>query len=294
MSRRDDPDGVGAQLERLSTLAGTKGNPLDKAVTVRDLRGRVLKILEDRERAARQDGTPNGPRVADFNADLGRTPLSPGFYNWALGSSRNVPLEGAGGAALLMKRGEEVAAWLAAATSGFTGDNELALFAKVTSGKPSDWGRWREIYHEGNVVAGSGYDGRAFTDLKKAESAQPTGPQWAFQQNAAGTVFRSGSGLQLCYRTDMTLQFDGNVANVAGAWSFPKPFQNAPFVAAVMPSGGANFTGYAASDFATFGITPGLTEAAIILRRRDGAPDLGTGDKVENVACFAIGAWWDE
>ncbi len=294
MTRRDDPDGVGAQLERLSTLAGTKGNPLDQAVRIRDLKGRVLKIIEDREREQRTDTPANGERIADFQTNLGETSLPPGFYTWQQGLSRNIPPAGAGGGALLLKRSDEVAMWLAAVMSGTVGQNVPALFALATSGRPNDWGRWTELYHEGNTVSGPSYDGAGFGDLRKQETKQPTGPRWAFRSNPAGTILRSGSGLQICWRHDLTADFD-SAASLLCTWTYPEPFGAPPIVIPILPrtTNGA-YSGFATTDVGNIGVHPIETAAYIAVRRDTGASDFVSGDTLTGLMALAIGLWWDQ
>lgn len=208
------------QDERLRGLLGLTKNKAEAAVTVGTLERRVLDILKrvEAQKAAGEavttDDLAAGDRVTSF-----RDPeMKSGFFTWALNTLWKPPA-GTAGPALRMRRNANAAAWLAAATWGGRGNNEPRLWAMGSSNDPGDFGPWREMYHEGNIVG----------PVASNTDGIPQGAIIETGANANGRYVKFADGTMLCsWGGHAGLAATGGgptiYTSADGTWTFPAPF----------------------------------------------------------------------
>ena len=264
-------------MEKVAVLAGDRKNAgQERAVRLKELRGRILEVIDAYQTRRVEERFPNGRRLAAFKD----ASLDAGLYNWRAGQSTDPPPVGYGGGALLLKRRDGNGAWLTTDNTGGQGQGRNRLFTRSTTGIPNDWLRWSEILLRDDILG---------TVLTDAAGVAQGGLFEAIEDEANGTAFKTAGGFQFCYATGRTVAFN-TAASLIEEWTYPSPFSATPFAIVVAPTtGSGTYTGVSPSDLGAALSTPGTSSAFLGFRVAAGAPEFNAGDEVVGCSYFAFG-----
>lgn len=265
--------------EQIGILAGDRGDPLDRAVRMRDLDEQVRRVIQENADAA-QKVKPDG-YVRDFRA----APLPTGLFKWELGQALWPPPAGRGGGAAFLGRDESgVGTWIAASADGGRGDNVPRIFVSASSALATDFSIWRELYHQRNINGVCEF----------LDDETPAGSIFEEIENANGLALRFASGLQICVANNRTFtELGGDFLRTI--WTFPAAFvASGPlFVSCTAPN--ATTGTYTDLSQVDVGIpaygTPSSTGQWLFFRRSHGAPSFVSGANFTNGQAFAFGMW---
>ncbi len=258
--------------ERLGVLLGERGDPSQAAVRRADL-DKILQDAFTRYFGETEDAAEKP--IGSFNS-VGD--LETGFHTWDLATTFKPPI-GGGGPAMLMKRNETVGAWLAAWTG--PGDRELSLFARGQSWNANQYGNWRELYHEGNIIGGCSF----------ADDGKPLGAIFQLIENGGGVCLRFASGLQVCYQKDQTV-FRTSNDTLQRTWFYASVFSTPPVAWPVIPALPRGvFTIATAIQTAIPSSEPAVDQCVMTLRRASGT-NYAVGAQLTNVDFIAVGKWY--
>lgn len=255
-------------FERLGVLLGDRGNKDMTAVRRGELTDLVVKVIERREKemseaSAKFDdpGDDDAPRIETFQPDRVTGNFDAGFYAWGGATSWRPPV-GVGGGAVYVPRNDQTGMWLAAASWGGRGNNIPRAFLKNGSGTIDDFGAWREVYHEANVVGPVqiGPDGFPIGAVIESNVTDPGAANGRYIRFADGTqIVRFGpavSGLAI------GTSYYGGFRSAYQDWNFLVPFASTPqVIPACQDSFGATL-GTVTATSAQFAATAITSQAA--------------------------------
>lgn len=208
-------------------------------------------------------------------------PPAPGAHSWKMGDTEWPPAGGGGGALWIPRNSAGAGSWLAMTAAGGSGDTNPRAFISTTSSDPSNWGRWREIYHQGSILGPVGF-----------EAGEPNGGLIHAIGDANGWVQMFASGLMIAEERLQPLTF--NTADVLRReWTFRVPFIAPPGVYPSIPavSGGSHVDVDPVGIGHAFVSVPDGDSAMVALRRSYGAPAFVSTSSVAGMRAVAVGAW---
>lgn len=264
--------------EELAVLAGRTKNrgrsavrhdELDAAISAAVSKA-VSGLLKDEDTLSRLETF----RYAD-------QPPAAGAYSWKIGDTQWPPTGGGGGALWIPRNAAGAGSWLAMVAAGGTGDTVPRAFLSTTSSSPQDWGRWREVYHQGSVLGRVSFAG-----------GEPTGALIYTEADENGWVQMFASGLMIAEESLPPLVYaTGDV--LRRLWTFRVPFIAPPGVYPSIPA--VNGASHVDVDPVSIGhafanVDTGLS-AFVALRRSYGAPAFVPSSSVAGVRALAVGAW---
>lgn len=264
--------------EELAVLAGRTKNrgrsavrhdELDAAISAAVAKA-VSGLLQDEDTLTRLETF----RYAD-------RPPAPGAHSWKIGDTQWPPTGGGGGALWIPRNAAGAGSWLAMVAAGGTGDTNPRAFLSTTSSAPNDWGRWREIYHQGSILGPVRFD-----------AGEPSGGLIYTAGDANGWVQMFASGLMIAEEKLPPLTF-ATADTLRQLWTFRVPFIAPPGVYPLIPA--VNGASHVDVDPVGIGhafvnVDTGLS-AFVALRRSYGAPAFVSTSSVAGVRALAIGAW---
>lgn len=226
-------------LERLGVLLGDRGPSSKDQVAVRrgELTSMVIEIIEAREKKqsesaaalASADDEDDTARIPTFHADPVNGVYPADFYSWGLSTFWKPPVGNGGGAAYL-PRNSLTGLWLASASWGGRGNNLPRLFLKNGSGVSDDFGVWREVYHEANIVGPCqiGPENIPIGSVIESNVGEANPPNGRYLRLADGTqICRFGPTVS---SLPIGTSYYGGFRCPYQTWTFPVPFAATPQV----------------------------------------------------------------